>query len=188
MLSRASDSILVLVDVQTRLSAAMPEAARERVLRNSGILLQAAALLNIPLLVTEQYPTGLGHTEASLTALLPPHTPRIEKTCFSCCAASGFMEKLNASTRTQVILAGMETHVCILQTALELVSSGREVFVVEDAVCARTEERHQNALARLRHNGVVVTNTESVLFEWLRDATHKEFKNISRLIRQGISD
>ena len=93
------------------------------------------------------------------------------------------MEGLNASSRTQIVLAGMETHVCILQTALELGSAGREVFVVEDAVCARTEERHQNALARLRHNGVVVTNTESVLFEWLRDATHHEFKNVSRLIR-----
>lgn len=183
MLCRADDSMLVLVDVQTRLSAAMPQAARERVLRNSGILLQTAALLNIPLLVTGQYPKGLGHTEASLTALLPPHTPLIEKTCFSCGAAPGFMEHLNASARPQIILAGMETHVCILQTALELGGAGREVFVVEDAVCARTEERHHNALARLRHSGVVVTNTESVLFEWLRDATHKEFKNISRLIR-----
>lgn len=183
MLARASDSILVLVDVQVQLSAAMPESARERVLRNSGILLQAAALLNIPLLVTEQYPKGLGHTEASLTALLPSHTPLIEKTCFSCCAAPGFMAKLEASGRTQIILAGMETHVCILQTALELAGAGRSVFTAEDAVCARAEAHHHNALARLRHNGVTVTNTESVLFEWLGDAAHKEFKNISRLIR-----
>ncbi len=183
MLCRASDSLLVLVDAQTRLSAVMPDAARERVLRNSGILLQAATLLHVPLLVTEQYPKGLGHTETSLTALFPPHTSLIEKTCFSCGAAPGFMERLNASARTQIILAGMETHVCILQTALELKRAGREVFVVEDAVCSRTGEHHQNALARLRHNGVVVTNTESVLFEWLRDATHAQFKNISRLIR-----
>lgn len=93
------------------------------------------------------------------------------------------MNALNTSGRTQVILAGMETHVCILQTALELKRADREVFVIEDAVCSRTEEHHQNALARLRHSDVVVTNTESVLFEWLRDASHAEFKNISRLIR-----
>lgn len=93
------------------------------------------------------------------------------------------MDTLSESGRAQVILAGMETHVCILQTALELKRTGREVFVIEDAVCSRAEGHHQNALARLRHNGVTVTNTESVLFEWLGDAAHKEFKNISRLIR-----
>ncbi|MDP1707770.1 MAG: hydrolase [Gammaproteobacteria bacterium] len=183
MLCRASDSLLVLVDAQTRLSAAMPDAARERLLRNSGTLLQAATLLNIPLLVTEQYPKGLGNTEAGLAALLPAQTIPIEKTCFSCCAAAGFMDALNASGRAQVILAGMETHVCILQTALELKRAGREIFVIEDAVCSRAEGHHQNALARLRHSDVVVTNTESVLFEWLRDAAHAEFKNISHLVR-----
>lgn len=183
MLCRAGDSLLVLVDTQTRLSAVMPDTVRERLLHNSGILLQAATLLNIPLLVTEQYPRGLGNTEAGLAALLPPQTVPIEKTCFSCCATAGFMDTLNASGRAQVILTGMETHVCILQTALELRRAGREVFVIEDAVCSRTEGHHQNALARLRHSDVAVTNTESVLFEWLRDATHAEFKNISRLIR-----
>jgi nicotinamidase-related amidase len=88
-----------------------------------------------------------------------------------------------ALDRPQVVLAGMETHVCILQTALELAAFGREVFVVEDAVCSRTEANRANAFERMRAAGVVLTNMESVLFEWLRDSTHEQFRTISKMIR-----
>lgn len=178
-LCRADAAQLVIVDIQTRLSAAMEEKVRAQVLRNAGILLEAAAALQVPVSYTEQYPKGLGATEAELAARLDPDT-RIEKTTFSSCGAAGFEQ---AVTRRQVVLAGMESHVCVLQTALELHALGRQVFVVEDAVCSRRKASHKNALARLRQAGVIVTSTESVLFEWLRDARHEQFKAVSQLIK-----
>jgi nicotinamidase-related amidase len=111
-----------------------------------------------------------------LAAKLPADAKRMEKTSFSACGALPL-------ARPQAILAGMEAHVCVLQTALELAAEGREVFVVADAICSRTEANRANALARLDKAGVVVTNTESVLFEWLRDASHEHFRTISKLIR-----
>ncbi len=182
-LCSASESLLTVVDTQTKLAAAMPPTKRDEVLRNAAILLQAASLISIPVLLTEQYPKGLGKTEAALTQHLPQGTPVIEKTCFSCSGATGFMEAVRQSQRNQIILAGMEAHVCVLQTALELQSTNTQVFVVEDAICSRRMRNKTNALARLRQAGVIVTNTESVLFEWLRDAQHEHFKKISELIR-----
>jgi nicotinamidase-related amidase len=173
-LARAADSSLVLIDIQERLAAAMP--ARDAVVRAAGILSEAAARLGIPVVATEQYPQGLGSTVAELAGKLPADAKRIEKTSFSACGALPL-------GRPQVILAGMEAHVCVLQTALELAAAGREVFVVSDAICSRTEANRANALARLEKSGVVVTNTESVLFEWLRDASHEQFRPISKLIR-----
>ncbi len=161
----------------------MPQAERDQVLHNGAILLQAAVLLHVPALVTEQYPKGLGRTEPGLAQYLPQSTPIFEKTCFSCSSAAGFMEAIQRSQRDQVILAGMETHVCVLQTALGLNAQGLQIFVVEDAVCSRRSENKTNALARLRQAGIIVTNTESVLFEWLRDASHEHFKTISAFIR-----
>lgn len=183
MLCSASESTLVIVDTQMRLAAAMPDGMRERVLSNSGILLQTAALLNIPVLVTEQYPKGLGHTEPTVARHLSAQAQHFEKTCFSCCGVPGFMDMLHEFARRHIVLAGMETHVCVLQTALELNDAGNQVFVAEDAVCSRAEAHHHNALARLRQAGVIVSNTESVLFEWLRDASHAHFKQVSALIR-----
>ena len=173
-LVRAADSALVVIDIQERLASVMP--AREAVVRGTGILLQAAARLQIPVWFTEQYPKGLGSTVAEVGALLPQAAQRVEKTCFSACAALPL-------TRPQVVLAGMEAHVCVLQTALELAAAGQEVFVAADAICSRTEANHANALTRLQNAGVVVTNTESVIFEWLRDAAHEHFRAISKLIR-----
>ena len=173
-LTRAADSALVVIDIQERLAAVMP--ARESVIRAAGILLEAAARLGVPVLVTEQYPRGLGATVPELAAKLPEGATRIEKTTFSACAALPL-------TRPQVVLAGMEAHVCVLQTALELAAAGREVFLVGDAVCSRTEANYFNALARAQAAGVIVTNAESVVFEWLRDAAHEHFRVLSKLIR-----
>jgi hypothetical protein len=155
----------------------------EAMVRNTRVLIQAAACLGLPVLATEQYPKGLGPTVARLAEVLPSGAPCLEKTCFSCAGAEAFLAALAASGRSQVILTGMEAHVCVLQSALELREDGREVFVVEDACCSRTEKNHANAIGRLRAAGVVVTNTESVLFEWLRDARHEHFKAISTLLQ-----
>lgn len=114
----------------------MAPAARQAAVQNARILIQAAACLGLPILATEQYPKGLGRTVAELTEVLPSGTPRLEKTCFSCAGAEPFSTALGASGRSQVILAGMEAHVCVLESALELRAAGREVFVVEDACCS----------------------------------------------------
>ena len=181
-LCRRQDSALLVVDVQTRLAAAMPAGGRERVLRNTGILADAARALGIPIAHTEQYPRGLGPTEPELARHLSG-AQRLEKTSFSCCGAAGFDAVVCGDARTQWIVCGMEAHVCVLQTALELRARGLEIFVVEDAVCSRSDTNRHNALARLRQAGIVVSNTESVLFEWLRDAADPQFKTLSALIR-----
>lgn len=179
----ATGSLLVLVDIQNRLVAAMPEESANLLLRNGTILLQAAALLNIPVLVSEQSPGKLGGTVASITQHLPRTAQPCAKTSFSCYGSVEFRDALAAHGRRQIILAGMETHVCVLQSALELHASGLQVFVIEDAVCSRTQANTSNALARMREAGITISNTESVLFEWLRNADHEHFKQIATLIR-----
>ncbi|MCB4809885.1 isochorismatase family protein [Methylovorus menthalis] len=174
-------SQVVVIDVQEKLCAAMPAEEAQTVVRNIGILLQAAALLEVPRLYTEQYPQGLGPT---LETLLPwlGDVPRIEKTVFSCWQAPGFRQHLT-SDRPQVILTGMEAHICVLQTALDLQAHGHQVIVAADAVLSRQTLHRDNALQRLSQAGIIVSNTESIAFEWLGAAGSDAFKQISRLIR-----
>ncbi|MGQ0657670.1 MAG: isochorismatase family protein [Chromatiales bacterium] len=176
-------SQLVIVDIQEKLGAAMPEKVLNRVVKNVVVLVQSASLLHIPVAVSEQYPKGLGHTDPRIAGVLPAASRRVEKTCFSCVGAAGFQSVLADASRPQVVVVGMEAHVCVLQTAIDLAAEGLQPFVVEDAVCSRRLENYQNALDRLRQAGVVVTNTESVVFEWLRDARHEQFKALSPLVR-----
>ncbi|NOQ76454.1 MAG: isochorismatase family protein [Methylococcaceae bacterium] len=179
--AESDECFLVVIDVQERLMAAMPEGTRDAILKQIGILLQASTALKIPVTITEQYPRGLGSTEAELLSL-SPSTATVEKTCFSCVDADDFMTSLRKSGRRSVILTGMEAHICVLQTALTLQGQGYQVFVVEDGVSSRTPENKNNALQRMRQAGVIITNTESVLFEWLADAKHAEFRTLSKLI------
>lgn len=182
-LCRAEAGQLVVIDVQTRLAAAMPAEDRERVLRSLGILLDAARLLGVPVIATEQYPRGLGPTEAAVATRLAEHARTFTKTAFSCCGAEGLPGALDPAQRPQAVLAGMEAHVCVLQTAFDLLERGHQVFVVEDGVCSRDPAHRRNALERLRQGGVVVTNAESVIFEWLGDAAHPHFRAISALLK-----
>lgn len=158
LLLNRDDSVLVLVDIQTRLLAAMPAEAARTMLDNSVRLLAAAKLLNVPVLLTEQYPQGLGPTNAAILDQLPENCPRLAKSGFSCRTAEGFDAGLEATGRRQVVLLGQETHVCVLQTAIELLGQGYRVFVVEDAVCSRLETHKLNALTRLRDAGVSIVN------------------------------
>ncbi len=183
LLCDAEQSILVLVDIQPRLAEAMPVDERQHMIESSIMLLEAAKVLAIPVLITEQYPQGLGTTYPEILAHLPPGVTPLAKTGFSCTCAEGFDTLLERSGRTQAILAGQETHVCVLQTALTLLSRGWQVFVVEDAVCSRHPKHKIYALERMRQAGVAVLAGESVLFEWLRDARHPNFKQLARLIR-----
>lgn len=179
----ASDrSILVIIDIQQKLAAAMPRADRERVIARNAVLLAASEALSVPVLVTEQYPKGLGPTEEAVRDRLPAATRFVEKTAFSAARVDAFSRTLEASGRKQVLLTGMETHICVLQTALDLCHQGYRVHVLEDAVCSRSLLNHDNALQRLRHAGVIISNVESALFEWLGDASHPEFKALAKLI------
>jgi len=179
----ADNSVLVVVDLQTKLTAAMAESEAQLMTVNTGRLLKAAGLLHIPVLLTEQYPKGLGPTAPAIAELLPEETPIFDKTGFSCCEAQGFNAALAATQRRQVILAGQETHVCAIQTALELLHFGYQVYVVEDAVASRRPVHKMTALQRMQQQGITISNHESVLFEWLRDASHPDFKTISGMLR-----
>ena len=174
-------SQLVLVDLQTKLAAVMVHDAMQAVIKNSGILLQAAKLLDIPILFTEQYPKGLGHTISELLAHSDANIV-IEKTAFSCMGEPKFKAKLNRD-KPQIVLAGMEGHICLLQTALDLVANNHRVFVAEDAIISRNPANKANAIVRLREAGCIITNTESICFEWLGKAEGEAFKAISKLIR-----
>lgn len=181
-ITQAPESVLVLIDIQERLMAAMPQGVRVRVVEQMKTLIMAANTLSVPVVVTEQYPKGLGHTEVELKNCLKEDVNIIEKTSFSCINADGFLTPIEESGRKQIILTGMETHICILQTALDLQQQGFQVFVVEDAVSSRAKTNQYNALQRLRNAGVIITTVESVIFEWLGDANHPEFKNLAKLI------
>ena len=173
-------SQVVFIDIQEKLVDVMIKNEIKKVIDASTILIEAAKILEVPCLYTEQYPKGLGPTVKELKSLLP-HPP-IEKKAFSCLDAPNFKSHL-VKSRPQIILCGLETHICILQTALALKASGKEVFVVEDATVSRTNLNHQNAIHRLRSEGVVITNVESVIFEWLRLAQGDHFKAITKLIK-----
>lgn len=180
LVANKEQSQLLIIDVQTKLVNVMPEAVSS-LIKNCSILLQAASLLEIPQLYTEQYPQGLGNTVPELSAYLS-NKKSVEKTAFSCCDAPKFKSQL-FSDRGHIVLAGMEAHICILQTALDLQAQGKTVFVVEDAVMSRNAENKANALQRLREAGIIVTNTESVVFEWLGSAESDAFKKVSQLVR-----
>jgi len=178
----STDAVWMLIDVQTRLCSVMPEAQMINVVRNIQRLIQGAQLLNIPLWVTEQYPEKLGETLPELQMMLPEYTPRYGKLSFSAWHESALQES-SVSVAPQVVLFGLEAHICVLQTALDALAAGKQVFIVEDAVISRSEANRLNALARLRDAGCMITNTESVLFEPLQGAMHPQFKAVSALIR-----
>jgi len=175
-----NNAALVLIDIQDRLVPAMSR--REQVFANCLNLIEAAGLLDIPVVVTEQYPKGLGPTVCEIRDALPLYTP-IEKVTFDCCGSDGFNDAVRALGREQLVIAGMETHVCVLQTCLSLLDNGYQVHLVSNAVCSRKKEDYIAGREMMRDAGAVITCTETVLFQILERAGTPEFKTISRLIR-----
>ena len=173
-----TDSVVVVVDIQDKLLAKMPTA--EGLLRNAGFILDVANLLGVPVVATEQYPKGLGPTAPAIASRLT--LPCLAKTAFSCCDAEGFLPTLTEFQRPVAVVLGMETHVCVLQTALGLLEAGYRVHLPEDALAARGSLDHNLALRQLARVGAVVTTCETIAFQWLRDATHPHFKAVSKLI------
>ena len=175
-----AETALVVVDVQERLAAVMEH--RQKVLDNCRRLIEGAKVLDIPVAVTEQYPKGLGPTEEELRGILLSYEP-FEKLTFSCCGDPAFMESVEALGRKKIILAGMETHVCVLQTGLDLLREGYGVHLVRDAVCSRSKDNWLTGVELMRDAGAVVTSTETVLFQLLGKAGTDEFRAVSKLVK-----
>jgi nicotinamidase-related amidase len=171
-------SLLLVVDVQERLLPTIAD--HQSLLCAVQLLVRAARRLQVPVVVSEQYPKGLGSTVAALQADLTD-IPRFEKLQFS--AAGGIHEFLNGDI-SQIILCGIETHVCILQTALDLISHGLQVFVVSDAAGSYSPDDRLVAIQRMRDSGCIMMSSESVVFEWCETAAAGEFKDLSRLVRE----
>lgn len=176
-------SLLLVVDLQTRLLEVMPAEDAPSLIRNLETLVRSAHYLDVPVVATRQNPDALGGLDARLDALLPPGTLRYDKTTFSCAGTPALLEVIRGLGRPQVVLAGIEAHICVLQTALDLMAAGFEVFVVADAVSSRAPRNSAAALARMGAHGVALPTTESVVLEWLRDAAHPWFKDILRFIK-----
>jgi len=174
------ESTLVVVDVQGKLAQLMAD--KEALFQNIRILIQAAKLLEIPILWCQQVPQALGPTVPEIAELLTGLEP-IDKASFSCCGDEQFVSRLSALDRRQVLLCGIETHICIYQTARDLLGRGQEVTVLADAVSSRTLENRRIALERLACEGAAVASTEMVLFELLKTAKHPQFKPIAKLVK-----
>ena len=177
---RTNDAVIVIVDIQERLAAEMSE--RQKVLDNCRRLIAVGKMKNIPILLNEQYPKGLGSTVAEIREALDIYEP-LEKIAFSCCGSDTFTSRLAAVGKKKIILCGMETHVCVLQTCLDLLETGYEVHLVSDAVCSRTKENFRTAVEMMRDAGAVITSTETLLFQLVERAGTDEFKAVSRLVK-----
>ena len=177
---KASEAVLVVVDVQERLAKAMER--REQVEGAIGVLIRAARLHDIPIVLTQQYTKGLGPTVDALAGQLEG-IEHVEKVCFSCCGEEPFNRTLDGLGRKKVILTGMEAHICVLQTALDLLDSGYTLHVPWDAVCSRADGNRDTALRFMERAGAIITSSETVAFQILEKAGTPEFKEISALLR-----
>lgn len=177
----AGNAVLVVIDVQEKLCRAMDEKVLRHLVANCGILLDAATELGIPVVGTEQYVKGLGELLPELNNRLG--APALEKMTFSCCGDPVFIEKMKSLGKNQVIIVGMECHVCVLQTVIELLDAGFTVHLVRDAVMSRRKENWQVGIETARDAGAVITSTEAALFQLLKVAGTDEFKKLSKLVR-----
>lgn len=180
MLCDRAASGLIVVDLQDSFLAPIKE--RDAVVHRSRFLIEVARLLQVPIIATEQYATRMGGTAETIREALGD-APALDKMCFSSCRSEGFWTAWEGLDRSQAVLVGIETHICVNQTAQDLLERGYEVFVCEDATGARMDAR-EGALKRLRHEGVVVTHTESVAYEWLGEAGTPEFKEALELVKR----
>ncbi|MEK6257678.1 MAG: isochorismatase family protein [Planctomycetota bacterium] len=180
LLHRASSRLLI-VDVQEKLVAALAASSRERLVANCRFLVEGAGLFGVPVTATEQYPQGLGPTVAALAELI---SERPSKKRFSAVECTGWPTAANAiDDRFQIVVAGMESHVCVLQTVLDLLAAGYQTTVVADAIAARGDLDHPFALERMANSGATITTAEAVLFEWCESAAAPEFKQLSALVK-----
>lgn len=176
---KRENTTLLVVDIQERLMPVINNA--EQIFANANRLIKGAEMLNVPIVVTEQYPKGLGNTCAEIE--LPELPAVFEKTCFSCMLSEPVLGQLEQLERKSLIICGVEAHICVLKTALDALKLGFEVHIVADAVSSRTLENKQIALDRLRQAGAFIVSTEMVLFQLIDEAGTEQFKSISKLIK-----
>lgn len=174
-------SALVVVDLQEAFRFPINDFAE--IASRTSIAVRGFQILNLPIIVTEQYPKGLGRTAEEILLSLPQDFEIIEKTAFSSCGASAFMEKLRETGAKQIVLCGLETHVCINQTAHDLLNEGFEVHILTDCVSSRFTNDKETALNKMQMSGVVPSCVEMALFELMKDARHEQFKEIQGLIK-----
>jgi nicotinamidase-related amidase len=179
-LSRES-AALAVIDMQEAFRPVMADFGE--VATRIGQAVEGARLLEVPVIVTEQYPKGLKHTAQEIIAMLPRDLKPIEKSCFSSCGAEGFLSALTTRRIKQVIICGIEAHICVLQTSLDLLTEGFEVFLLTDCITSRRPDNKQAAFARLTQAGAIPASLEMALFEMMRTADAPQFKAIQALIK-----
>lgn len=178
----AEKAVLVVIDVQERLVPAMPEDIYLRLRNTVAMLVEVAGLLGLPVVTTEQYPKGIGHTVPELAAAC--NETVIEKVSFGCCGEATFLEALKNTGRSQVLITGMEAHVCVYQTVLGLLEDGYYVHLIRDAICSRNKTDYLAGVANAGQAGAVVTTAETVMFQMLQESTHDQFRAISKLVKE----
>jgi len=178
----ANKAVLVVIDIQERLVPAMPQDVYLSLRNTVAILVEMAGLLGIPVLVTEQYPKGIGHTVSELAALC--NETVIEKVSFGCCGEPTFLEAMKKTGRSQVLVTGMEAHVCVYQTVLGLLEDGYYVHLIRDAICSRNKIDYLAAVANAEQSGAVATTAETVMFQLLQESTHEQFRAVSKLVKE----
>ena len=176
----ADNSVLLVIDVQEKLFRAIYQ--KEQLLDNLQRLIKGIKVLEIPILITEQYPQGLGPTIPEIAQLLPDSRP-LPKVCFSCCGDAAFLQAFKKLNRKQVLIAGIESHVCVYQTAADLIAAGYEVYAVSDTISSRTEHNRDIGLKMMTQLGAKLTCTEAALFELLKVAKGDKFKAISKIVK-----
>ncbi|MFA5516341.1 MAG: isochorismatase family protein [Desulfuromonadales bacterium] len=179
-------AVLLVIDVQQKLIPAMPKKVYRQTLRSIEFLVQSARLLQLPVVATEQYPKGLGSTIPELAEACRDKV--VEKVSFGCCGEPAFLEHLKEQGRNQVVVVGMEAHVCVLQTVLGLLDAGYCVHLVRDAIISRGKIDYLNALEMARQAGAVVTTAETAAFQMVQVATAPEFKAISALVKERSAE
>lgn len=177
----AEDSLVLIIDIQDRLLNAVFD---KTLLENrANIIAKAAGILNIPVIVTEQYPKGLGYTISSLKESLGENAKYFEKTAFSALDNNEIKEAIKMEGKKQIILFGIETHICVNQTAYALLEEGYEVHIIRDACGSRSELEYSAGLSRMKDNGAHIITAEIALFEWLKGARNPKFKEVQSLIK-----
>lgn len=174
------DACLVIIDIQQKLLPVMQD--QLRMVRNCSVLIQTAKALNIPIFWCQQVPAALGPTVPELAALLEGIVP-FDKSSFSCAGQKYFINAIETSGRRTAVLCGIEAHVCVFQTAMDILQKGMDVHVISDAISSRTPENKQIAFDRMKSAGVIISSTEMLLFELLRTSNHPAFRELSNLIR-----
>ena len=179
MRALVDESLVVVVDVQPNFMKVIHEA--DRVVERTSFILEAAKVLGVPSLGTTQYGERMGALDAALTQRMDG--PTFDKMTFSCCGAPGFMEEIERSGRSQIVLCGAETHICITQTALDLLEEDFEVFLPMDAISSRTAECSKIGFKRLRDQGAQVIHSESLVYEWADSASNPAFKEVLNIVK-----